>query len=83
VVEVGRLQDMVMTCKPAAWLNTTSALNPLASQGSYNTEKSAVETAGGVSEWAGSPTQAHTPPLTTLAHVAVGKTREVGGGGRR
>ncbi len=31
-------------------------------------------------EPAGSPTLAHAPPLTTLAHVAVGDTREVGGG---
>jgi hypothetical protein len=29
----------------------------------------------------GPSTLAHAPPLTTLAHVAVGETREVGGRG--
>ncbi len=40
-----------------------------------------METAGcGVGQ-AGSPTLAHASPLTTLAHVAVGETREVRGRG--
>ncbi len=57
------------------------AFNPLARQRLYNVEKSVVETAGGVLERAGSPTLAHLLPLTTLAHVAVGETMEVGGWG--
>ncbi len=32
-------------------------------------------------EQAGSPMLVHGPPLTTLAYMAVGKTREVGGRG--
>ncbi len=40
-----------------------------------------VETAGSGVGQVGSPTLAHTPPLTTLTHVAVGETREVGGRG--
>ncbi len=70
---VGRLHVMVMTCTPAAWLNTTRAFKLLASQRSYSAEKSAVETAGCSLKQAGSSTL----PLTTLAHVAVGETREV------
>jgi hypothetical protein len=81
VVALGRLQEMVTTWRPAAWLNTTRALRPLAIQRSYSTEKSAVETAGcGVGQ-TGPSTLAHTPPLTTLTHIAVGEAREVGGRG--
>jgi hypothetical protein len=74
--DVGRLHVTVMTCIPAAWLNTTRAFKPLARQRSYSAVKSAVETAGCSLKQAGSSTL----PLTTLAHVAVGKTREVAGG---
>jgi hypothetical protein len=81
MVDVGRLQDMLMTCTPAAWLNTTRALNPLARQRSYSAEKSVVETAGSGLERGGSPTLALAPPLTTVALLAVGETREVGGRG--
>jgi hypothetical protein len=70
-----------MTCTPVAWLNTMRALNPLARQRLYDAEKSVVETAGGVSKQAGSSTLWHLLPLTTLAHVAVGETMEVGGQG--
>jgi hypothetical protein len=65
----------VMTCVPAAWLNTTCAFRPLARHRSYNAEKSAVEIAGCDVKQAGSSML----PLSTLAHVAVGETREVGG----
>ncbi len=81
MVIVGRLQEMVMTWRPAAWLKTTHAFRPLARQRSYSAEKSAVETAGcGVGQ-AGPSTFTHMPPLTMLAHVAVGETRQVGGRG--
>ncbi len=70
-----RLHVTVMTCNPAAWLNTTPAFKPLARQHSYSAEKSEVETVGCSLEQAGSSTL----PLTTLAHVAVGETREVAG----
>jgi hypothetical protein len=73
--DAGRLHVTVMTCVPAVWLNTTSALRPLTRHRSYNAEKSAMEIAGCDVEQAGSSTL----PLTTLAHVAVGETREVGG----
>ncbi len=53
------------------------AFKPLAKQHSYSAQKSAVETAGLGQN--GPSMLAHTPPLTTLAHVAVGETREVGG----
>jgi hypothetical protein len=76
---VGRLHVTVMTCVPAAWLNTTRAFRPLARHRSYSAEKSAVETAGCDLKQAGSSTL----PLTTLAHVAVGETREVGGGKKK
>ncbi len=72
---VGRLHVMVITCIPAAWLNTTHAFKPLAKHRSYSAEKSAVETAGCGLKQAGSSTQ----PLTMLAHMAVGETREVAG----
>jgi hypothetical protein len=79
VAEVGEGVDMlhvtVMICKPAAWLNTTRAFKPLARQRSYNAVKSALETVGCSLEQAGSSML----PLTTLAHVAVGETREVAG----
>ncbi len=76
---VGRLQVMVTTWRPAAWLNTTRAFKPFAIQRSYKAEKSALETAGcGVGQ-AGVSTLAHSPPLTTSAHV--GDSREVGGQG--
>jgi hypothetical protein len=87
LVAVGRLQDMVMLWMPAAWLNIRRAFKPLARQRSYSDEKSALETAGcGVGPdgagcvvgQAGTPAPAPSP-LTTLAHVAVGETREVGG----
>jgi Icc-related predicted phosphoesterase len=81
VVDVGRLQDTMTTCTPLAWLNTMHAFRPLARQRLYSAEKSAVETAGGGLEQAGSTTLVHAPPLTTLAHVAVGETKEVGGRG--
>jgi hypothetical protein len=81
VVIVGRLQETVTTWRPAAWLKTMRAFRPLARQRSYSTEKSAVETAGCGIGQAGPSTFAHTPPLTTLAHMAVGETREVGGRG--
>ncbi len=68
-----------MTCVLAAWLNTTRAFKPLARHCSYSAEKSAEETAGCGLEQAGSSTL----PLTTLAHVAVGETREVGGEKKR
>jgi hypothetical protein len=55
------------------------AFKPLAKQHSYSAQKSAVETAG--LGQTGPSMLAHTPPLTTLAHVAVGETREVGGRG--
>jgi hypothetical protein len=45
----------------------------------YSAEKSAVETAGSGLKQAGSST----PPLTMLAHMAVGETREVGGARRK
>ncbi len=62
-------------------LKSTRALNPLAIQHSYSAEKSAVETAGcGVGQ-TGPSMLAHTPPLTTLAHMAVGETREIRGRG--
>ncbi len=78
-VAVGRLQETVNTCRPEAWQNVRRALKPLAKQRSYSPEKSAVETAGcGVGQ-AGSSTLAQTSPLTMLAHVAVGETREVRG----
>jgi hypothetical protein len=57
------------------------AFRPLARQCLYSAEKSVVETAGGGLEQAGSTTLVHAPPLTTLAHVAVGETKEVGGRG--
>ncbi len=88
LVAVGRLQDRVTLWIPAAWLNIRRAFKPLARQRSYSGEKSAVETAGcGVGPagagcvvgQAGPPAPAHTSPLTTLAHMAVGETREVGG----
>jgi hypothetical protein len=79
VTDVGRLQETVAIWIPATWLKTTRALRPLAKQRSYSAEKSAVETAG-VGQ-TGPSTLAHAPPLTTLAHVAVGETREVGGRG--
>jgi hypothetical protein len=72
---VGRLHVTVMTCNPAAWLNTTRAFKLLARQRSYSAEKSAVEIVGCSLEQAGSSML----PLTTLAHVAVGETREVAG----
>ncbi len=73
----GRLQEPVAIWRPAMWLKITRAFKPLAKQPSYSAEKSAVETAG-VGQ-TGPSMLAHTPPLTTLAHVAVGETREVGG----
>jgi hypothetical protein len=73
--DAGRLHVTVMTCVPAAWLKTTRAFRPLARHRSCNAEKSAMEIAGCDMEQAGSSTL----PLTTLAHVAVGETREVGG----
>jgi hypothetical protein len=73
--DAGRLHVTVMNCVPAEWLNTKRAFRPLARHRSYSAEKSAVETAGCDLEQAGSSTL----PLTTLAHVAVGETREVGG----
>jgi hypothetical protein len=88
LVAVGRLQDRVTLWIPAAWLNIRRAFKPLARQRSYSAEKSALETAGcGVGPagagcvvgQAGPPAPAHMSPLTTLAHVAVGETREVGG----
>jgi hypothetical protein len=54
-------------------------LSLLSMHRSYNAEKSAAETVGGGLEQAGSPTIAHIPSLTTLAHV--GEAREVGGQG--
>jgi hypothetical protein len=76
---VGRLHVTVTTWRPAAWLNTTRAFKPLARQRSYNAEKSALETVGcGVGQ-AGISTLAHSPPLTTSAHV--GDCSEVGGQG--
>jgi hypothetical protein len=72
---VGRLHVTVMTCNPAAWLNTTCAFKPLARQRSYSAVKSALETVGCSLEQAGSSML----PLTTLAHMAVGETREVAG----
>ncbi len=72
---VGRLHVTVMTCKPAAWLNTTRAFKPLARQRSYSAVKSALETVGCSLEQAGTSML----PRTTLAHVAVGETREVAG----
>jgi hypothetical protein len=87
LVAVGRLQDRVILWIPAAWLNIRRAFKPLARQRSYSAEKSALETAGcGVGPagagcvvgQAGSPAPAPSP-LTMLAHVAVGETREVGG----
>ncbi len=72
---VGRLHLTVMTCNPAAWLNTTRAFKPLARQRSYKAKKSAMETVGCSLEQAGSSTL----PLTTHAHVAIGETREVAG----
>jgi hypothetical protein len=87
LVAVGRLQDMVILWIPAAWLNIRRAFKPLARQRSYSNEKSALETAGcGVGPagagcvvgQAGYPAPAPSP-LTKLAHVAVGETREVGG----
>ncbi len=80
VVDVSKLQDTVTTWTPVAWLNTTCSFGPLARQGSFRAEKSAVETTGGGLEQAGSPALAHMPPRTTLGHVAVRETREVGGG---
>ncbi len=81
VVAVGRLLETVTTRRPAVWLNTTRAFRPFARQRSYSAEKSVVETAGcGVGQ-AGPSTLVHTPPLTTLVHVAVGETRKVGGRG--
>jgi hypothetical protein len=77
VPDVGRLQETVAIWVPATWLKITRAFRPLAKQRSYSAEKSAVETVG-VGQ-AGPSTLAHAPPLTTLAHVAVGETREVGG----
>ncbi len=77
---VGRLQVMVATWKPAAWLNTTRAFGPFTRQRSYNAEKSALETAGCDVGRAGVSTLAHSFPLTTSAHV--GETREVWGQGR-
>jgi hypothetical protein len=78
VVIVGRLQEMVTTWRPAAWLKTMRAFRPLARQCSNSAENSAVETVScGVGQ-AGPSTFTHTPPLTTLAHVAVGETRQVG-----
>ncbi len=79
MTDVGRLQETVAIWIPATWLKTTRALRPLAKQHSYSTEKSALETAG-VGQ-TGPSTLVHAPPLTTLAHVAVGETREVGGRG--
>ncbi len=72
---VGRLQVMVTTWRPAAWLNTTRAFRPFARQRSYNAEKSALETAGCDVGRAGFSTLVHSLPLTTSAHV--GETREV------
>jgi hypothetical protein len=82
LVDVGRLQDTVMTWTPEAWLNITCAYSPLTRKRSYSAEKSAIETAGSGLEQAGSPTLAHAPPQTTLAHMAVGETREMGGKGK-
>jgi hypothetical protein len=82
VVDVGKLQETVMTWTPGAWLNTMRAFRPLARKSSYSTEKSAVVTAGCGVGLAGSSTLAHRPPLTTLAHMAVGETKEVGGARR-
>jgi hypothetical protein len=90
LVAVGRLQDRVTLWRPVAWLNIRQAFKPLAKQRLYSAKKSAVETAGcGVGRagagcvvgQAGPPAPAHTSPLTTLAHLAVGETREVGGRG--
>ncbi len=76
-----------MLWMPAAWLNIKRAFKPLAKQRSYSDEKSTLETAGcGVGPagagcvvgQAGAPAPAPSP-LTMLAHVAVGETREVGG----
>jgi hypothetical protein len=82
VVDVGRLQDTVMIWTPAAWLNIKCAYRLFTRQRSNSAEKSAIETAGGGLEQAGSPTLVHAPPLTSLAHMAVGETRDVGGEGK-
>ncbi len=76
--DAGRLHVTVMNCVPAEWLNTKRTFRPLARHRLYSAEKSAVETAGCDLEQAGSSML----PLTTLAHVAVGETREVGGARR-
>ncbi len=47
VVDIGKLQDTVMTWTPVAWLNTTRAFSPFDRQRSDIAEKSAVETASG------------------------------------
>jgi hypothetical protein len=77
--EVGRKHVKVIVWRPAAWLISTRAFNPLTMQRSYNAVKSAAVTDGGDVGQAGSLTQVATPPLTTLAHV--GEAREVGGRG--
>jgi hypothetical protein len=79
ITVVGRLHETVAIWRPVTWLNTTRAFRPLARQRSYSAVKSAVETAG-VGQ-IGPSMLAPAPPLTTLAHVAVGETREVGGRG--
>jgi hypothetical protein len=76
---VGRLQETVAIWRPVTWLNTTRAFRPLARQRSYSAVKSAIVTAG-VGP-VGPSTLARAPPLTTLSHMAVGETREVGGRG--
>jgi hypothetical protein len=79
VDEVGRKHVRVIVWRPATWLISTRAFNPLTMQRSYKAVKSAAVTDGGDVGQAGSLTQVATPPLTTLAHV--GEAREVGARG--
>ncbi len=73
----GRLQEIVMTWHPAAWLMTTQAFRPVATQRLYCTMKSAAVMAGGCLGQVDSSPRAPMSPLTMLAHV--GELGEVEG----